>query len=144
MKPLSEFETTIKSHLESHHLAAFATIKPDHTPSVSMVGYSTGVGLGIIIATYTASRKHVSLAHDAHVALAIGWEQGKTLQYEGKAKRVSTHDIDAVAKRHYARIPTLAKFLPTDQQVFYTITPTWVRLTDFTRNPWEMIEEVYE
>lgn len=76
----------------------------------------------------------------AKVALAIGSDKGATMQYEGIATQVKQKDIAHLAERHYALVPTAAKYVNVDSQILYRIKPCWIRLTEYHHDPWTMSE----
>lgn len=143
MTSTRESEHQIKSYLANHHLAVLATVDHDHHPSAAVVGYTCLDGLRLVIATYTSSRKYAHLRHDHHVALTVGWEQGRTLQYEGLAQEAALSERATLQEQHYAQVPTIAKYIDMARQVIYVITPTWIRLTSYETEPWTVTEVMY-
>lgn len=130
----------ISNFLSNHHLAVLATCGKKKSPECAVVGYSLDGQLELVFATYQHTQKVANLGKKAKVAFAIGSDKGATMQYEGIATLVTQKDTAQVAERHYALVPTAAKYVGTETQVLYRVKPCWVRLTDYHADPWTMNE----
>ena len=130
----------VSNFLSNHHLAVIATCGTKKSPECAVVGYSLDGQLELVIATYQHTKKVANMGKKAKVALAIGSDKGATMQYEGIATQVKQKDLAHMAERHYALVPTAAKYVNTDSQILYRIQPCWIRLTEYRQDPWTMSE----
>lgn len=104
-------------------------------PQAATVGYSADSEVKIMIATTSKTRKAMNLAKNNKVALVVGFDGPKTVQLEGVAKKLSQQDYKKRVELHFQKVPGAKKFAGDDGQNYYLITPTWLRLTDYTKIP---------
>jgi hypothetical protein len=74
------------------------------------------------------------------VALVIGWDKGKTVQYEGTAEELSGAELEECIRIHLAKIPSAAKYVGQDEEVFFKVKPRWIKFSDLSRDPWDILE----
>ena len=74
--------------LKAHKLAVMATVSGDCVPQAAAVGFVVNQDLELVISSFYNSRKYENIKKNPRVALVIGWEKGKTVQYEGVAVEV--------------------------------------------------------
>lgn len=130
----------LHSFLSQHKLGVLSTVTGDALPESAVVGIAVTEHLEIICATYVDSRKHQNILKNPKVALVIGWEHGKTVQYEGEAARLNKKEAEEHLRTTFANVPTVAKHLTNNFEVMYKITPAWIRYSDFSRDPWDRFE----
>lgn len=130
----------VKNFLQSHRLAALATVDGNALPQAAVVGIGVLDSLEIIFGTHTESRKHANILKNPRVALVIGWDHGKTVQYHGIAKRLAPEEAEEHLKTTFAHSPTAAKFIDSEKRVMYKVTPLWVRFSDTSRDPLDEFE----
>jgi general stress protein 26 len=138
------YKTIIYEFIKQHHLAAMGTVNQQALPEVSVIGYvfkQIGEDFEIHVATYDSSRKYANLKRNPRVALAIGWESGKTVQIEGEAVKISdAEEIKELVWSDLGKMPTVAKYIKPERVVFFKIKPTWLRYSDFSTEPWDRHE----
>jgi pyridoxine/pyridoxamine 5'-phosphate oxidase len=139
-------ETQLKllyEFISQHKLGVLATVTGDALPEAAVVGIAVTNNLEIICSTYDESRKHQNILKNPDVALVIGWEHGKTVQYEGVATVLSKEESQEHFRTTFANVPTIAKHLTQNFEVMYKITPKWIRYSDFSRDPWDQFEVTF-
>lgn len=131
----------IQEFIKSHNLAVIATVTSDVLPEAAVVGFVSKDNLEIIFGTSSESRKYKNLQKNPRVALVIGWEKGRTVQYEGEAIEIQDEqERQEAAKIFLSKIPSAAKFLSDSKEAVFKIVPKWVRLTDLSTDPWDITE----
>ncbi|MEI6327556.1 MAG: pyridoxamine 5'-phosphate oxidase family protein [Candidatus Roizmanbacteria bacterium] len=135
-----EARHAIATYLGNHHLAVISTANIQGAPQSAVIGYSCTGDLEIVFTTYADSRKVINLKKNPRVSLVIGWDGGRTLQYEGEAHLVVGAQAVKLEEFHYNIVPTAAKYTQPKKQILYKITPKWIRLTDFHQDPWQVWE----
>jgi general stress protein 26 len=123
--------------LKEQHLAVVSTVTSDHLPSSAVVGVMVNDNLEVFFCTYKSSRKCENIRKNPRVSLVIGWDKGRTVQYEGEAIEMNEEEY---VKEELTKLPSAAKFLSKSEAVFYKVTPKWVRYTDLSKDPWDIIE----
>ena len=125
------------AYMRGHTLAVVATIGPDGGPRAALVGVGVSDGLEVIFDTVSTSRKHANLVADPRAAVTFSGPGEKTLQLEGVATAVSTADpADAhVREAYYRAWPDGPARLAWPGLVYWRITPSWLRYSDYDRGP---------
>lgn len=68
------------------------------------------------------SRKYKNLKNNPKVAVAIGWEEKKTLQYEGEAEELEGKELEKFKEIYFKKNPS-AKNMSTLQGKFTLKSP---------------------
>jgi len=129
--------------MRSHTNAVQATVSPDGMPQAAVIGIAVTDLFEIVFDSLEATRKAVNLSKNPRVAFVIGgWMPGdeRTLQYEGIVDRPTGVELEALKAIYYARFPSGQSRLSWLGLVYLRARPTWIRYTDFNKNPIERIE----
>lgn len=130
----------ILNFIRTHKLGVLATVSSDALPQAAVMGIKVRDNLEVLFATFDESRKVVNLQTNPRVALVVGWEHGKTVQYEGTAEEIEGEELESVKRNEFADMPSAAKSVSDMEQKFYKITPHWIRYSDTSLQPREIIE----
>lgn len=125
-------------------LCVLSTIGPDGQPQSAVVGFSEDELGNLVIGTSKGSRKYRNIKNDPRVSVVIGWGNGKTIQYEGMAHKALGEEREKYQAIHIAKHPKNARFKDILDEAYIILSPTWVRFTDATVDPWsvEIVEEM--
>lgn len=126
--------------LKDHKLGVIATVSGDVLPEAAVIGIAVMENLEIICSSFVTSRKYKNIQKNPSVALVIGWEKGKTAQYEGIAEELSQDEAERHLETSLEKVPSIAKYIELEHQVIYKIKPKWIRLSDLSVDPWERFE----
>jgi len=96
-------------------------------------------GLVLIFDTLDTSRKYINLMESPEVSLVIGWEDEKTVQYEGRAKLLTGNELERLKKVYYEK-SSYAKKWQKPGTVYFKVDPVWVRYSDLNTNPYSITE----
>lgn len=129
----------ILEFLRQHTLAVIATCGRDGRPEAAAIDFSVRDDLEIVFDTFEHTRKFANLLVQSRVALVIGWDDNITVQYEGEATRVPAGDLERYQEAHVTSVPAEREFVEKGAVVF-RVEPRWIRYSDYTRNPPEVIE----
>lgn len=134
----------VQEYIRGHKLAVLSTVSRAVTPESAVVGFSELPGLVLIFGTFDSARKYRNLRENSKVSLVIGWEHGRTVQYEGEAWEITdSAEIEDCKRVHLAKIPSAAKYVSAAEEKFFKIKPSWVRYSDLSADPWEIWEIVF-
>lgn len=133
-------EEIVGHFIKEHDLAVVSTVTSDYLPESAVVGIYVGSNFEIYFGTFRGSRKYENLKKNPRVSLVVGWDKGKTAQYEGEAKELSGAAMEEFEKAHLKEMPSVAKYVPKEEAVFYKLNPKWVKYTDVSKDPWNQIE----
>ncbi len=127
--------------IKSKSLAALSTVDKEGKPQVAIVGFSETEDFELIVGTFESSRKFQNIKHNAYVSLAIGWDEGKTVQYEGQAEEITdAAKIEELKRVMLAKMPSAAKYVGHTEERFLLIKPRAIRYTDLSVDPWDTFE----
>jgi len=122
-------------------MAVLSTVTHDFLPQSAVVGFSEKENLELIFGTSYKARKYQNLLKNPRVAFVIGWDEGKTVQYEGEAIELKhqSERQDAISI-HLSKIPSAAKYLSDSEEAIFKVVPKWIKYSDVSVDPWDVIE----
>jgi pyridoxine/pyridoxamine 5'-phosphate oxidase len=123
------------SYLRSQPWAIEASVSPDGAPQAAVIGVAITDGLELVFDTVTQSRKHQNLVKNPRIALVIGWEHERTVQYEGIAEIPTAAELPQVQACYFGRFPDGAGRQTWPGLVYWRVRPTWIRYSNFNVNP---------
>ena len=128
--------------INQQKLAVVSTINPKNKPEAAVVGIAISVNLEIIFDTVKTSRKYLNILHKPDVALAIGWNDEITVQYEGIAEVLrNDNEADNLREVYFRAFSDGRERAETwPGLVHIKVTPKWVRYSNF-KEP-QIIEEL--
>jgi pyridoxine/pyridoxamine 5'-phosphate oxidase len=129
--------------MRTHVNAVQATALPDGSPQAAVVGIAVSDLFEVVFDSLDTTRKAKNLALNPKIALVIGgWTSGdeRTVQYEGVVDRPTGAEREALKAIYYARFPDGPSRLAWPGLIYLRARPTWIRYTDFGKNPVERIE----
>lgn len=129
-----------KAFIKEHRLAVLATVNADFLPEAAVVGFSVNEHLHLNFGTFRTSRKYQNLQKNPRVALVIGWEKGKTVQYEGVARELEGKEREEAIKEHLKTAPSAAKYVSDPDEAYFEVKPLYVKYSDLSSDPWETFE----
>lgn len=108
-------------------------------PQAAMVGFAQNKNLEIIFGTDMTTRKAANLAKNPNIALVVNSEE-YNVQYEGKAKQIEGQELLKMQKIFFKKVPGLKKYAQLTNQIYFKITPSWIRFIDHTFSPGKVSE----
>lgn len=130
-------EQNLQQFLHTHTLASIATLGPDY-PESAVIEFGNH-GLELIFDTNRDSRKFKNLQKSPKVSLVIGWEDERTVQYEGNATLLQEGpELDRLKQAYFKKSPEAQKWESTAGNVYFKVEPVWIRFTDLNTDPWSI------
>jgi pyridoxine/pyridoxamine 5'-phosphate oxidase len=126
--------------MASTNLCVLSTLGSDGQPQSAVVGFSEDENGWLVIGTSNVSRKYRNILADPRVSIVIGWDDRRTVQYEGFIHETHGEEHEKYQALHIAKHPINAKFKDDPNEVYLLVKPTWVRHTDARTDPW-IVEE---
>ena len=124
--------------LRFHRLAVHATVSPVGAPQAAVVGFAVTDQFEIVFDTLESTRKAQNLRRDPRVALVIGGMVAgdeRTVQLEGIADEPAGAELDRLKRVYYSAYPDGPSRLAWAGLIYVRVRPTWVRFSDYTRDP---------
>jgi general stress protein 26 len=132
----------IYNFINNHKLGVVSSINADGKSESALVGIAVSEQLEIIFDTVISSRKYKNITANPFVSLVIGWDNERTVQYEGEAELLS----DDASSEHYREIyytiwpDGRARAATWPGLVHIKVAPKWIRYSNF--NEPVSIEEI--
>jgi len=132
----------ILNFLKTNNLMVLSTMNKNNTPQSALVAFAETENLELIFGTFATTRKYQNLKHNNHVSLVIGTDEttNLTLQYEGIASEVTGNEFEQCKNIQLKKNPTSKKYASHKDQRYFKITPCWIRYSDLSKNPEEILE----
>lgn len=130
----------LHSFIKDHKLAVIATVTGDSLPEAAVIGIAVTENLELICSSFSTSRKYRNLSKNPRVALVIGWEKGRTVQYEGVAQELPEDEAEGYLESTLDKTPSVGKYVQREFRAVYKITPKWIRFTNLSVDPWDKFE----
>jgi pyridoxine/pyridoxamine 5'-phosphate oxidase len=131
----------VQKFIQAHQLGVISTVDQDGKPESAVVGFSVSDEFNLIFGTFASSRKYANLQSNSNISFVIGWDMGKTVQLDGLVEEITEpKEIDKAIVAYLSKIPSAAKFLKREDERLFRIKPHWIRYTDLSVDPWDIIE----
>jgi hypothetical protein len=128
--------------MRSHRYAVEATVSPTGRPQAAVVGIAVSDSLEIIFDSVRSTRKVQNLGSHDRIAFVIGgWIAGdeRTVQYEGVVDRPEGTELEALTEIYFAVFPDGRNRQSWPGLVYLRARPTWVRFSDYNKDPPEIV-----
>jgi ketosteroid isomerase-like protein/general stress protein 26 len=129
--------------LQQHRLAVQASVSPTGGAQAAVVGFAVTDRLELVFDTLASSRKAANLRQNPRLAVVIGGVDAgdqRTVQLEGVADEPTGTDLERLKEAYYRVYPDGPSRLSWPGLIYVRVTPTWVRFSDYTVDPPEIVE----
>src|SRR5262249_31401145 len=120
-----------------------ASVSPTDSPQAAVVGIAVTERFEIVFDTVDSTRKAMNLRRNPRLAFVVGGLTGgeeRTVQYEGVADEPSGQELERIKGVYYEVYPDGPSRLSWPGLIYVRVRPTWIRYTDYTVDPTEVIE----
>jgi general stress protein 26 len=138
-----DLRTRLLTFLRGHRYAVEATTSADGTPQAAVVGFAVTDRFELVFDTIASTRKAQNLRRNAKLAFVIGGTldgDERTVQYEGIADEPTGAELERLKADYYAVFPDGPSRLSWPGLMYVRVRPTWLRYSDYTANPPEIVE----
>jgi pyridoxine/pyridoxamine 5'-phosphate oxidase len=126
---------TLIAFIRAQPWAVQASVSPDGAPQAAVIGVVVSDSLELFFDTSAASRKCRNLRREPRLALVIGWDQGQTVQLEGRADEPTGADLMRLQELYFTRFPDGRARANWPDIAYVRVRPTWIRYSDFRQDP---------
>jgi len=129
--------------MRAHRLAVQATASTDGAPQAAVVGFAVSDRFEIVFDTLASTRKALNIRANARVAFVIGGlkkNDERTVQFEGIADEPTGTELERLKGIYYEVFPDGPDRLNWPGLIYVRVQPTWIRYSDYTRDPPEIAE----
>jgi pyridoxine/pyridoxamine 5'-phosphate oxidase len=127
----------IYQFMSKQKLGVLATLSRDGSPQSALVGIAVAPELEIIFDTVKSSRKYPNLIARSACSFVIGgWgTTEQTVQYEGEAEELTLPKLERYQEIYFKVWPECRAHLRWPGIVYFVVRPTWIRYSDFDKDP---------
>ena len=128
--------------MRGYDLCVLSTVNTKGNPESALVGFSESDTFELLVGTTNSSRKYANIIANPNVSVAIGWNEGICVQYEGIA-RVLTQgkELERRLQNHFVKLPGAQQYRNQVEQCYIVLKPKWLRYTDTNQSP-RYIQEI--
>lgn len=128
--------------LRQYRLAVEASVSESGSPQAAVVGVAITDRFEIVFDTVDSTRKARNLRRNRKVAFVMGGLAGeeRTVQYEGIADEPAGAELEYLKAIYYQVYPDGPDRLSWPGLIYLRVRPTWIRYTDYTVDPAEIVE----
>jgi general stress protein 26 len=127
----------------SHRYAVEASVSSNGGVQAAVVGIVVTDDYEIFFDTLAETRKARNLRRNAAIAFVIGGtapEDERSVQYEGVADQPEGADLERLTALYLERFPDGRERQSWPGLIYLRARPTWLRYSDFSRDPPEIVE----
>ena len=139
---MEEIKKKILEFVKKSTLTVISTVDvQSNKPESAVIAFAEMENLELVFGTSNKTRKYRNLQTNQNVSFVIGWDPNTgTVQYEGVAKELSKEELPAYSAIMAAKNPRAVKFINREDQRYFLVKPTWIRILDKTKSPDETFE----
>ena len=133
----------ILAFMRAHRMAVQASVADWSAPQAAAVGIVVTDAFEVFFDTVATTRKIANLRLNSKVAFVIGGLQDgeeKTVQFEGVADEPVGAELERLKQAYFASFPDGPDRQAWPGITYVRVRPRWLRFSDFTRSPAEIIE----
>jgi len=133
----------ILTFMRQERYAVQASVSARNTPQAALVGVAVSDRYEVIFDTLDTTRKTMNLRRHATAALVMGpaaADAERTVQLEGPADEPAGPELDRLLAFYFATFPDGRDRRSWPGIAYWRVTPTWLRYSDFSQRPPEIIE----
>ena len=113
-------------------LAVQASLSTETGPQAAVVGIAISDTGEIVFDTLGDTRKVQNLRRDPRIALVIGWDEERTVQYEGSADEPRGAELARLKALYFSVFPDGREREHWAGITYFRVRPVWLRYSDFT------------
>ena len=126
--------------LQSKRFVVLASASEGGQPEAAAMGVAVNQEFELVFDTIGTSRKVANLRKNPRIAFVIGWDDGKTAQYEGIAEELSGEDLQKYKPLYFEAFPDGPEREQWPNITYFVVRPSWIRYSDFSVRPPEITE----
>jgi len=125
--------------IKKNSLCILSTVSSDNKSESAVMAYSIKDDFTFIMSTEPNTRKYSNILSHSSVSIIVGGVDSPSIQIDATAKIVDGEIANGLKDFALAQHPELKDYL-SDTVKFIEIKTNWLRYTDFSKNPPEIVE----
>ena len=128
--------------IRQHQYGVLAPVSQDNIPESAFVGIVVTPDLKIIFDTIADTRKYENMLLNPNISFVIGWDNDRTVQYQGIAKIPTPAELEDLLPTYFEIFPEKnVKNENLRDITYFYVEPTWIRYSDLNEDT-RQIEEI--
>ena len=135
--------STLLAFMQQELYAVQASVNDDGAPQAAIVGVLVSEQFEVFFDTLANSRKTSNLRRRPRAAMVLGpaaTGSARTVQVEGLADEPTGDDLARLLQLYFARFPDGRERQRLPGITYWRIRPTWIRFSDFSKDPPQIVE----
>jgi uncharacterized protein YhbP (UPF0306 family) len=133
---------TVLEFIGSQSIAVETSVSSSGSPQAAVVGFVVTERFEIFFDTVDSTRKVGNLRKSPQIAFVIGLSESdeRTVQFQGVVDEPNGTELEQLKELYFRRFPDGRERLEWPGLVYFRARPTWLRFSDFTQSPPEIVE----
>jgi uncharacterized protein YciI len=131
--------SALVAFLRGAHHGVVSSVAEDGRPQSATVGVAVTDALELVFDTLGATRKAANLRRDPRASIVLT-RGAATAQIEGDADEPTGADLERLRSTYFDAFPDGRERAAWPGLTYFRIRPTWLRTTDFSRDPPAVVE----
>jgi pyridoxine/pyridoxamine 5'-phosphate oxidase len=128
-------QAELQAFLVSQRYGVVSSLSNRGTPQSALVGIAVTPALEIIFDTLNTTRKFANMQANPKCSIVIGWDNERTVQYEGSAFLPTGEELHHYQQIYFSAWPEGPTRLTWPGIEYVVVRPRWIRYSDFNLNP---------
>jgi hypothetical protein len=129
--------------MRRYRLAVEASVSDAGGAQAAVVGVAVTEQFEIVFDTLESTRKAVNLRRNPKLAFVFGGMthgEERTVQYEGVADEPTGFELERIKHAYYAAYPDGPSRLSWTGLIYVRVRPAWIRYSDYSIDPPDIVE----
>jgi len=132
---------SVLAFVKKNSFCVLSTATLSGKPESAVMSYTTKDDFTILISTETTTRKYPNILANPQASVVIGGlNSDPSAQLDGQIKVLQGPSADEAKTIILSVHPDMAAYVNTPNTKFLAFTPVWLRYSDFSQNPPEIVE----
>ena len=132
-------KASVVAFIRQHRVGVVSTTCANGAPEAALVYLAVTDELELVFYALQATRKCINLRRDPRLAAVIGWDNKKSLQFEGVADEPLEPDQSRIKRIYATARPDAGMQMQWPGLTYFRVKPKWVRMSSYGR-PWSVEE----
>ena len=134
----------IQTFIEAQPLTVVSTVDERSRPESALVSFYATEAFEVFFVSEKSRRKNINLSNNPQIAFVFGFTGPITVQYVGRARILNKQEAKPYLRAFFAKSPGSKEFHDNPDEEYFLISPRWIRYSDYSKQPFEILEESFK
>ena len=126
-------KATLVAFIRQNRAGVVSTVSKNGAPEAALVYLAVTDDLELIFYALQNTRKSMNLRRDPRIAIVIGGDGDKSLQYEGIADEPYGRELARIKEVYADARPDARAQMQWPGLTYFRVKPAWIRMSDYGR-----------